>query len=160
MVEIVKEAPTDLEIHGNLAKTYTDLSKLYVHPKNSESFSTKLWISPEYSSEQMQEKFLFYSKKAIEEFKILEEYSPKNPWVYAHLAEIYRLQEKPDLEMKEYEKLLEVSPENLEALFRLGVLYFQLGYNAKGLKSYEALLNESPQKAKELIEHYDSLYFS
>lgn len=160
LVELVKQAPTDLEVHGNLAKTYLDLSKLYVHPEKSDSSALKVWISPEYTSIQMKEKFLFYSKKALEEFKILEEFSPNNPWVYAHLAEIYRLQGNLPLEIETYEKLLEASPANEEVLFRLGVLYFQLAYNAKGLKTYETLLQESPEKAKELIEHYDSLHFS
>jgi tetratricopeptide (TPR) repeat protein len=154
LISLIKQAPMDLEAHGNLAEIYMQLSKLYVHPKKLDlSF---LWISPDYFSSEMQEKFLFYSKKAIEEFKILESCSSSDAWIYAHLAEIYRLQERPEEEILQCEKLLEISAQNIEVLFRLGVLYFQQGMNAKALKLYETLLQESPEKAAALIEHYDS----
>ncbi len=155
IISLIKRAPTSLELHACLAESYTKLCKLYVHPQKMQSLAQLPWISPEYSSSFMNEQFLLYSGKAIEEFKILEDLAPKDPWVLAHLAEIYRLQEKAEEEIRHCEELLKLTPDNGELLFQLGVLYFREGYAAKGLKMYELLQSDSSEKAGKLIEHYN-----
>lgn len=154
LVLLVKQLPTDLGVHAALAEVYTKLCKLYVHPKKINQASSLPWISPDYLGIPMKEQFLFYSKKAIEECTILENLAPKDPWVLAHLAEIYRLQEKAEEEIRQCEQLLELTPDNTELLFQLGVLYFQEGHSAKGLKIYELLQKEPSNKASQLIQHY------
>jgi len=155
IISLIKRAPTDLELHACLAESYTKLCKLYVHPQKMQTDGVLPWISPEYSSSFMHEQFLLYSGKAIEEFKILEDLAPKDPWILAHLAEIYRLQEKAEEEIRHCEELLKLTPDNGELLFQLGVLYFKEGYSAKGLKMYKLLQNNSSEKAVKLIEHYN-----
>jgi tetratricopeptide (TPR) repeat protein len=155
IISLIKKAPTDLELHACLAESYTKLCKLYVHPQKMQMESVLPWISPEYSSSFMHEPFLLYSGKAIEEFKILEDLAPKDPWVLAHLAEIYRLQERAEEEIRHCEELLKLTPDNGELLFQLGVLYFKEGYSAKGLKMYELLQNDSSEKAGKLIQYYN-----
>ncbi len=155
LVSLVKRSPTDLGIHAALAESYTKLSKLYIHPQKIEPEAILPWISPEYLSSSMNEQFLLYSNKALEEFKILEDLAPKDPWVLAHLAEIYRLQEKAEEEIRHCEELLRLTPDNIELVFQLGVLYFREGSSAKGLKMYELLQKVPSDKAVKLIEYYN-----
>jgi len=103
----------------------------------------------------MKQQFLLYSNKAIEEFKVLEDLSCRDPWVLAQLAEIYRLQEKAEEEIYQCEELLRLTPDNIELLFKLGVLYFQEGYSAKGLRIYELLQKDPSDKAIKLIQYYN-----
>ncbi len=146
---LVKKTPTNLEVHGKLAETYTKLCKLYLPPKDLP------WISPEYSSQPLKELFQVYSEKAVEEFKILEDLSGQDPWALAGLAEIYRLQKKAEEEISQCEKLLELTPNNSDLLLQLGILYFQKGYASKGLKIYELLQKDSAHKAEQLIQYYN-----
>lgn len=153
-IALVKKLPTNIEIHASLAESYTKLCKLYVLPQKIDPSFSLPWISPEYTSPFMKDQFLFYSNKAIEEFKILEDLSSKDPWVLAHLAEIYRLQEKAEDEILQCEELLKLTPHNVELLFKLGILYFKEGYAAKGLRIYEVLQKDTSDKAQKLIEYY------
>lgn len=155
LVSLIKQAPIDIELHAALAEAYVKLCKLYIHPKKTDASNSLPWISPEYLSFSMNQQFLLYSNKAIEEFKILEDLACKNPWVLAQLAEIYRLQEKAEKEIHQCEELLLLTPDNVDLLFQLGVLYFQEGYSAKGLKMYELLQKDPSDKAGKLIQHYN-----
>lgn len=146
---LVKKTPTNLEVHGKLAETYTKLCKLYLPPK------TLSWVSPEYASPRLKELFQMYSQKAVEEFKILEDLSDQDPWALAGLAEIYRLQQKAEEEICQCEKLLKLTPENSDLLLQLGILYFQKGHASKGLKIYEALQKDPSNKAEQLIQYYN-----
>lgn len=152
LIAAVKVLPTDEEIHATLAVGYINLCKLYVHPKKLHS--SLPWISPEYSSSSMKDSFSFYAQKAIEECKILQDLQPKNPWVLAHLAEIYHLQEKTQEEIHSCEELLSLTPNNTDLLFQLGVLYFQEGQPGKGLQIYKQLQEDCVDKAQRLIEYY------
>lgn len=145
---LVKKTPTNLEVHGKLAETYTKLCKLYLPPKNLS------WVSPEYVGPHLKGMFQIYSQKAVEEFKILEDLSSQDPWALAGLAEIYRLQEKAEEEISQCEKLLELTPDNSDLLLQLGILYFQKGHASKGLKIYELLQRDSSTKAEQLIQYY------
>ena len=159
IVAVVKIRPTNLEAHASLAMTYVTLSKIYLHPKKANPDSPLLWISPEYDSKSMQDKFHSASDRAIEELKILNEYSPSDPWIHSELAEIYHNKELAELEINEYETLLKIRPSDQEVLYRLGVLYFEQGHNSQGLKVYEQLKGSNEDAAESLIGHYDSFQF-
>jgi len=158
-VAVVKIRPTNLEAHASLASVYLNLSKIYLDPRKVNPESPLLWISPEYASKIMQEKFHSASDRAIEELKILNEYAPNDPWIHAELAQIYHDKELPELEINEYETLLKIRPSDQELLYRLGVLYFEQGHNSQGLKVYEQLKAADEEAAESLIGHYDSFQF-
>ncbi|MBS0621011.1 MAG: hypothetical protein JSS61_06095 [Verrucomicrobia bacterium] len=153
-IEQVKRAPTDLETHANLASAFRALSHHYMDPQKREPTREHIFISPEYASPIMQEKFEKAALRAIEEFKILDSYAPSDPWVHAQMASIYHDLEKPLEEMRQYEAILQVTPQDPEALFRLGILSFKQGYNAQALRLYEKLKSIHPSKAEELITYY------
>jgi tetratricopeptide (TPR) repeat protein len=155
-LELVKLEPTDLEAHASLANAYVTLSKLYLDPRKKDPDFNFRWISNEYNKEQMQDKFTFAAERAIEEFKILDDYAPDDPWVHAQLACVFHDLEMIEEEIFEYEKMLEISPDDRHVLFRLGVLYFQQGENAKGLRIYQKLKFSQDEMAEDLITFYGS----
>jgi hypothetical protein len=154
-IEYVKLYPTDLQAHAGLGKAYLELANLYCHP-NKVLEKRLLWISPEYDSEEMQDKFSKACYRAIEEFHILDAYSPEDPWVHAQLAGIYHSLDQPLKEIEHYEKVLSVVTEEKQILLRLGTLYFQNGASAKGLQMYEKLKKISEKAAEELLSQYGS----
>ena len=154
-IEYVKLHPTDLQAHAGLGKAYLELAGLYCHP--NKVLEKKLpWISPEYDSEEIQNKFNKACYRAIEEFYILDAYSPEDPWVHAQLAGIYHSLDQPLKEIEHYEKVLSVVAEEEQILLRLGTLYFQNGASAKGLQLYEKLKVISERAAEELLSQYGS----
>jgi hypothetical protein len=155
-IELVKLQPTDLEAHAHLADAYLALSRLYMDPRKLYPSEEHLWVSPEYSSSEMLEKFRNAALKTIEEYKILDSYAPNDPWVHAQLADIYRALDLSQEEMREYEAILKVSSSDAEVLLRLGILYFEHGYSAQALRLYEALKQNGNPKAEELIARYGS----
>ena len=96
------------------------------------------------------------AERAIEEFKILNDYAPEDPWIHAQLAYSYHDLQMPQEEIREYETVLRLKPDDMDTLFRLGVLYFQQGMNAKGLQAYEELKRFHYKKAEALIGYYGS----
>ncbi len=155
-IRLVKCEPTNLEVHATLANAYVMLSGLYADPRTTEGYDEDHWVSPERSSEVMQKKFRTTASRAIEEFKILNDYAPDDPWVHAQLAYSYHDLNMPKEEIHEYETILALCPGDLDTLFKLGTLYFQQGFNAKGLKVYERLKSSHYKKAESLIQHYGS----
>lgn len=135
-IQLVQQEPTSLEMHTALANGYVTLSSLYA------------------GQVRLQPKFRTAAQCAIQEFKILNEYAPNDPWIHTQLAYSYRDLHMPDEEIREYETILKLRPNDPETLFRLGRLYFQQGLNAKGLRIYEALRGVNSQRAAELITYY------
>ncbi len=154
-IEIIKLKPTDLEAHARTANTYMALSRLYMDPRKREPNEEHLWVSPDYASPHMLEKFKRASYRAIEEYKILDSYAPNDPWVQAQLAMVYRNLDLPQEEMRACESILKVAPQEREVLLRLGVLYFEHGLSAQALRLYEQLKMNNDPKADELIACYD-----
>lgn len=154
-IELVKLQPTHLETHAHLADSYLTLSRLYTDPRKLYPDEEHFWVSPDYDSLEMLEKFKQASLRAIEEYKILNSYVPNDPWVHAQLAIIYHHLNLFHEEMREYETILKVSPDDNEILFRLGTLYFQHGLSAQGLRIYEQLKKSCESKASALIASYD-----
>lgn len=138
-IKLVRCEPTSLEIHAALANAYVMLSSLYSKRKNDLVYD---------------EKFRETSEKAIEEFKIICDYAPNEPWVHLQLAYSYHDLNMPLEEIDAYETILRINPDDKEVLFKLGTLYFQQGMNAKGLRVYEELKRYNFKKAETLIKFY------
>jgi tetratricopeptide (TPR) repeat protein len=138
-IQLIKKMPTDLEAHASLANTYIALSKIY-----------------QGDSKDMQEKFKATSEKAIQEFKILDHYSPNDPWIQAQLASCYHDLKMFREEILYYENILNICPDDKQILFRLGILYFQQGLNGKGLRIYKMLKEMGFSRSEELIDYYDA----
>jgi tetratricopeptide (TPR) repeat protein len=152
-VSQIKNTPTDLEVHVSLTHAYVSLAKIYMENKTSyKGFFKK-------NEEYYQKKFEIASKRAIEEFNILKEFAPHDPWIHAQLAQCYHSLNLFEEEAKEYEAMLEISPSDKEVMFRMGKIYFELGRNAEGLQVYEDLKNSGYKKADELISFYSGCRF-
>lgn len=157
-IKVVKCEPTNLEVHAALANAYVTLSALYADPRKYPGYDDEKWIPPELCSQEMQRKFRSTAERAIEEFKILKDYAPHDPWVHMQLAYSYHDLQMPQEEIFEYEALLQLKPDDTDTLFKLGVLYFQQGENAKGLHIYEKLKHTHFKKAESLIKFYGTSY--
>ncbi len=153
-IKLVKCEPTNLEVHAALANAYVMLSSLYVDPKKLDGFDEDKWTPPQAVLEELERKFRLTAERAIEEFKILNDYAPNDPWVHAQLAYSYHDLKMPEEEIREYETILKLRPDDKETLFKLGMLYFQQGQNAKGLSIYEELKRSHFKKAENLIKFY------
>lgn len=153
-LKLVKCEPTNLEIHASLANALVMLSSLYSTPLKSDPPEEYDWLCFDNYQEELEEKFKATSKQAMEEFKILNDYAPEDPWVHIQLAYSYRDLQMPEEEIKEYETILKLCPDDTDSLLKLGTLYFQQGFNAKGLKTYQRLKQKDFQKAENLIKHY------
>lgn len=153
-IKLVRLRPTDLESHAGLANAYVMLSGLYVDPKTVDGLDDERWIPTNKYGVSFQQKFRKIAERAIEEFKIISDYAPHDPWVHAQLAYSYRDLQMPQEEIKEYESILHLCPDDKETLFKLGKLYFQQGLNAKGLQIYDTLKNTHFKKAENLISFY------
>lgn len=155
-IKLVKCEPTSLDIHAALASGYVILSSLYLSILQPESSSENNSPLKEEDRELFEKKFRNCANKAIEEFKILNDYAPNDPWVHTQLAYSYRDLKMPEEEIREYEVILQLRPQDLETLYKLGCLYFQQQRNALGLKVYEQLKQYNFKMAESLISHYGS----
>ncbi|MEZ5315124.1 MAG: hypothetical protein R3E91_02800 [Chlamydiales bacterium] len=155
-LKVVKCEPTNLEVHAALANAYVVLSSIYADPRKFHDYDEDKWIPPQRYSEEMQAKFRATAQRAIEEFKILHEYAPNDPWVHIQLAYSYHDLQMPKEEIEEYEIVLKLRPKDTDTLFKLGMLYFQQGMNANGLNIYEMLKHTNYKKAESLIKFYGS----
>jgi len=150
-VKLIKKHPTDLEAHASLANAYIALSRLYKQGDEGAGWM-KRFISPQVRLDR----FNAAAGRAIEELKIVGDYSPNDPWVHAQLASCYHDLNLFDDEIREYETIINLYPDDREILFRLGNLYFQQGMSSKGLRTYETLKQISPDSALEMIQGYDA----
>lgn len=153
-VKLVKCEPTSLDIHAALANAYVILSGLYLNTMNPEQQENVNWSLSEEEINDLEGKFRSTAKKAIEEFKILNDFAPNDPWVHTQLAYSYRDLKMPEEEIEEYEIILSLRPDDTDTLFKLGCLYFQQERNAEGLKTYEKLKQVNYKKAEKLIALY------
>lgn len=153
-IMLVKCEPTSLEVHASLANAYVMLSGLYADPRKMEGWDEDRWMPEERFSEALEQKFRATAERAIEEFKIMNNFAPNDPWVHVQLAYSYRDLQMPSEEIREYETIMKLNSNDKETLFKLGVLYFQQGLNAQGLRVYEELKRFNPKRAESLINHY------
>ena len=155
-IKLVKSSPTSLEAHAALANSYVMLSGLYVDPRKIEGYDDEYWIPSDKFGEVFNVKFRRIAEKAIEEFKVLCEYAPDDPWVHSQLAYSYHDLQMPQEEIAEYETIQKLLPDDKDNLYKLGTLYFQQGSNAKGLRVYEELKKAHYNKTDLLIKYYGS----
>ncbi len=153
-IKMVKCEPTSPDLHTALANAYIMLSGLFIDPRKIEGYDDERWLPKERYTEEMEKKFRHAAERAIEEFKILSEYAPNDPWIHAQLAYSYHDLQMPQEEIREYETILKLRPDDKDTLFKLGVLYFQQGMNAKGLWVYDELKHYNYKKAEQLIQYY------
>ena len=151
-IQLVKSLPTHLEAHLALAKRYIALSTLY---KPSDEM---IAIPTAYAKEEIQYKFKIAIKRAIEEFKIINEYSSNDRYIHFHLAYLYHELNLKDQEIAELETVLKISPDDPEVLLKLGILYFEEGHSAEALRIYERLKEKDEKRAEVLISYYDASY--
>jgi tetratricopeptide (TPR) repeat protein len=159
-LKIVQCEPTNLEVHAALANAYVMLSILYADPRKMHDYDEERYIPEERFGEEMQKRFRIMAERAIEEFKILNDYAPDDPWIHVQLAYSYHDLHMPLEEIREYEIVLSLRPEDKDTLFKLGMLYFQQGMNAKGLRVYDTLKKTHYSKAESLIKFYGSNAFN
>lgn len=153
-IQLVKVHPTNLETHAALANAYVMLSGIYIDPRKLEGYDDDRWIPPGKFGPKFQEAFRAVAERAIEEFKILSDYAPDDPWVHTQLAYSFHDLQMPTEEIEQYEIIQRLLPEDQDNLYKLGVLYFQQGHNAKGLKVYEELKRRHYTRVDSLIKHY------
>lgn len=151
-IAIIRSEPTNLEIHAALANAYVLLSNLYAAPMKGQEGDR--WLSPARYSNDMRNRFTQTAKKAIEEFQILRDYAPHDPWVQMQLAYSYHDLGMPCEEIEAYEMLTRLQPDDPDTLFKLGSLYFSQGMNGKGLHIYEQLKHKHFKRAEALIQFY------
>lgn len=153
-IQLVKCEPTSLEAHTALANAYILLSGLYTDQRGQEDEEEKRFTPSKQHTEELNRKFRESAERAIEEFKILCNYAPNDPWVHEQLAYSYCDLQMPLEAIAEYELILKFNPGDPEILYRLGTLYFRLGRNAQGLQVYEQLRRMHYKKAELLIADY------
>lgn len=155
-IKLVKIRPTSLEAHASLANAYVMLSGLFIDPRRMEGYDDDRWIPSEKYNEEFSLQFRGIAERAIEEFKIIGEYAPDDPWVHSQLAYSYHDLQMPQEEIAEYETIQRLLPNDQDNLYKLGILYFQQGMNAKGLRVYEELVKAHYDRAESLIKYYGS----
>lgn len=152
-VKLVWCEPVNPEAHAALANAYVLLSTLYSAPFKE---GHEKWLLSDAYTRSLDEKFRRTANKAIEEFQILCEYAPNDPWIHLQLAYSYHDLDMPIEEIHEYETILRLQPDDQETRFKLGSLYFQQGMNAKGLHIYEELRLTDVKRADALIRYYSA----
>jgi len=143
----LKLTPTDLELHASLANIYTNLSQLYLDAIDSTFFSKN-------SKAVLNQKYESCTISTIEEFKILNDYAPNDPWIHLQLAQSYKKLKMKKEQIKEYEIIYKLCPNDNNVLFKLGALYFETKRNSKGLRIYEELKMRSFKDADQLLSFY------
>lgn len=156
-VKLVKSEPTSLDIHAALANAYVILSSLYLSVLKPEHRGAVKWSLSMEGQKELEEKFRATASKAIEEFKILNNFAPNDPWVHTQLAYSYRDLKMPEEEINEYEIILGLRSDDADTMYKLGCLYFQQERNAEGLKIYEKLRQINYKKAELLIDYYGGI---
>lgn len=150
----IRITATDMEIHASLANSYSLLSKHFLEAKKRLDTSWLMQWRFKKIYRTLEDKFRISAQRAVEQFKILQHYTPDDPWIHQMLAKTYQDLDMPQKEVREYEIIASFTQLDDHLLLRLGTLYFQMGENAKGLKVYENLQEKQSRKAEELISNY------
>jgi len=152
-IKFVKCFATSFEAHSSLANSYVMLSNLHgkilLHSSEQSKLRDKYLL-------EVKEKFQKAASLAVEEFKILKDFEPNNPWIHEQLALSFHDLENPAEEISCYEIILKLKPKDIDTLFKLGTLYFKLGQNARGLQVFADLKKLNTNKAEALIKNYGS----
>lgn len=150
-LELLKYEPTHLEVHGSLANSYLALAKIYKYSKNHELLDS---LSLDKLPDESKIKFRNTILHAIQEYQILEDDLPEDPWVLMQLAICYHELEDYDNEILYFEKILNSSQNNYAIMMRLAELYFSQKKHSKGFKLYKMLKENQVDGADLLMENY------
>ncbi len=153
-LELIRKEPLHVELHAALARTYTQLYKLYLDPRKIGKKLPYSFIAFNYEKKEVVEKFQKSAGKALEELRIIRDLNPQNTSIYSQVAAIYHDLNLPEKEIEAQEMLWRSNSRDTAVLFRLGVLYFSQGRMAEGLKMYEELRLGKDARAEKLIEFY------
>ena len=154
-IKLVKCEPTSLEVDASLANAYVMFPACTLIRANWKAMMMNVGVRWKGIHCRWRKNWCG-GQRAIEEFKVLNDYAPNDPWVHAQLAYSYRDLQMPKEEIKEYETILKLNPGDRDTLYKLGLLYFQQGLNAQGLRIYEELKRTNYKKAESLMENYRS----
>ena len=78
-IRLVRSDPVNLEFHAALANAYVMLSSLYASHQKQLEKKEDVWTNVKKYSKELERKFRITAEKAIEELKILNDYSPNDP---------------------------------------------------------------------------------
>lgn len=148
-MEWIKSDPLDAQPHALLVQLRMSLYRHYIPDLSLP------WIPSGYSSQEMQNKMRSTANAALEELKILTEFSPHDPWVFLLKGALHKDLNESEQEIEAYDRLCFLQPSDSTHLLRLGTLFFQHGHAAKGLKIYQQLKSLSPEHAEELLKSYN-----
>lgn len=81
---------------------------------------------------------------ALSYFLQAEKEAPTHPQIQVHLANTYKLLEKPELALQHYQKALTLKPDYAEAHHNLANLYAQLQNNQEAIVHYEKAIALQP----------------
>lgn len=165
-IKLVQSDPINVKVHAHLARAYVGLARLFKNESRSERDHVRV-ATPSGNSQEgvvllsrrqqlFKPKFLRAARCAVEEFKIIRELAPNDPWVHAQLASSYGDLQMRSEEIAQYERLLQICPDDDDSRFRLGMLYFQEAANAQGLKMYQHLVESGYPRAHQLLSFYDA----
>jgi tetratricopeptide (TPR) repeat protein len=150
--KLVKLKPCDAQVHAALGNAYLVIADLYKDPRQKTAF----WL-PQKMLSSLKQKRIRAIEHAIEEFKIVKEFAPSEPWSVSQLARCYLETQNMQQAAIAYEEVVKLSPYDEVALFSLGKLYFKMGKNADGLKMYEQLKSQNASCADELLSSYGDI---
>lgn len=153
-IKLVKCEPISLKVHAALANAYINLSSLYQIPSYEKGETWKNWVFDSNFQKTLSKQFRKAVENAIEEFIIIRDFAPSDPWIHTQLAYSYRDLKMPLEEIAEYEEILLLMPEDFEIQCKLSILYFKQGWNAKGLQMYAKLKEAGYSNIDDVIKHY------
>lgn len=146
----VRQEPTRMEAHTALANRYVTLSRLYAGAlERHEGSALSKTLREEYT-----QKFRIATEQAMQEFHVLNRYTPDDPWIHMQLAYSYKDLQMPEEEMKEHVKVLKLRPDDRNTLLRLATLCFQQKQTARGLQFYQQLRLLGEPRAESLLTLY------
>lgn len=145
----VREEPTRIEAHTALANRYVTLARLYSSALEQHAYSLASLLCEEYA-----QKFRIATEQAMQEFHVLNRYTPDDPWIHMQLAYSYKDLQMPEEEMREHVKVLKLRPDDRNTLLRLATLCFEQKQTARGLQFYEQLRLLGEPRAESLLALY------
>lgn len=153
LITLIENTPTDLKAHTEYANAIlSQINSLKIPLDWHPYFLTSLIHAEQKDS--MKKKIEKLYCLAVEELKIIDGLSPRDPWTHAKLADCYHDLKMHDLEIQEVEFLRHLRPNDKEILFKLGELYFSQKKYSEGIKIYDLLKIQDKELAQKLMSSF------
>ncbi len=152
-LELIESTPLDLRVHSEYASTLMDQVGAYQIPLHLHPYFFPSKIKKTESGLNEKQVKQLYTI-ALEELKIVDSLSPKDPWTWAKLADCYKGLGQKDPELKAVEFLKLLRPQDKEILFKLSELYFENNRFSDGMKIYDQLRIQDSTLASKLLSQY------